>query len=65
MLKGAKHGSQNFWPGDNTANLFLYPATLKSVGIMLYPPFKKISFECPSVRPSVSASFSLSTGSIF
>ena len=32
---------------------FLYPATLKSAGIMLYPPFKNL---CLSVRPSIRLS---------
>ena len=41
---------------------FLYPASLKSAGIMLYPPSKNLR---SSVRPSVSASFSLSVRCIF
>ena len=51
----------------------LYPATLKSAGYYVIPSIQKIEFECPSaclsvclyVHPSVSASFSLSAGSIF
>ena len=39
---------------------FLYPATLKSAGYYIIPSIQKIMFECPSV----SASFSLSAGSI-
>ena len=43
----------------------LYPATLKSAGYYVIPSIQKIALECPSVCPSVSASFSLSAGSIF
>ena len=38
---------------------FLYPATLKSGGYYVIPSIHKNAFECPSVRPSVSTSFSL------
>ena len=38
---------------------FLYPATLKSAGYYVIPSVQKFAFECPSVCPSVSASFPL------
>ena len=38
-------------------NAFLYPATLKSVGYMFYPPFKNLQL---SVHPSVHLSVRLS-----
>ena len=44
---------------------FLYPAPLKSAGYYVIPSVQKFAFECPSVRPSVSASFQLSAGWIF
>ena len=52
---------------------FLYPATLKSAGYYVIPSIQKIVCSsqlvrvsvCLSVCPSVSASFSLSAGSIF
>ena len=40
------------------AYFLLYPATLKSAGYNVYPPFKKLHLSVrPSVRRSVSASF--------
>ena len=50
--------------------VFLYPATLKSVGYYVIPSFQKMRSRvflpfCTSVHPSVSVSFSLSAGSIF
>ena len=55
--------------GGHAESRFLYPATLKSVGYYVIPSIQKIAFECMSVRlsvrPSVSASSSLSAGSIF
>ena len=48
-----------------STNLFLYPATLKSAGYYVIPSVQKFAFECPSVCPSVSASFQLSAGCIF
>ena len=39
---------------------YLYHATLKSATYNVIPSVQKFAFECPSVRPSVSASFQLS-----
>ena len=48
---------------DLAFKLFLYPATLKSAGYYVILSIQKIAFEClfvrPSIRTSVSASFSL------
>ena len=43
-----------------TSPLFLYPATLKSVGYYVIPSLQKFAFECPSVRLSVRRSISAS-----
>ena len=37
---------------NKAISLFLYPATLKSVGCYVIPSVQKFAFECPSVRQS-------------
>ena len=52
-------------PTQNKSCLVLYPTTLKSVGYYVIPSVQKFESECPSVGPSVSASFPLSILRIF